>query len=58
MINKNWFKKETISCPNIKDDTSYELSTDRHKITIITDIDRDRVYENLFKRLGDIYEIN
>ena len=58
MINKNWFKKEVISCPNIKDDTSYELSTDRHKITIITDIDRDRVYENLFKRLGDIYEIN
>lgn len=58
MINKNWFKKEVISCPNIKDDSSYELCTDRHKITIITDIDRDRVYENLFKRLGDIYEIN
>lgn len=58
MINKNWFKKEVISCPNIKDDTSYELNKDRHKITIITDIDRDRVYENLFKRLGDIYEIN
>ena len=56
MINKNWFKKEVRSCPNIKDDTSYKLSTDRHKITIITN--RDRVYENLFKRLGDIYEIN
>ena len=52
MINKNWFKKEVISCPNIKEDTSYELTNDRHKITIITDINKDKVYEDLFMCLG------
>lgn len=52
MINKNWYKKEVISCPDIKDDSSYELNNDNHKITIITDIDRNKVYEDLFKKLG------
>ena len=53
MINKNWFKKEIISCPNVNDDTSYELTKDRHKIAMITDIDRDKIYEDLFKKLGE-----
>lgn len=52
MINKNWFKKEVISCPNIKEDTSYDLTNDRHKITIITDINKDKIYEDLFMCLG------
>lgn len=56
MINKNWFKKEIISCPNIKEDTSYELTNDNHKINIIIDIDRDKIYEDLFKKLGDTNE--
>ena len=51
MLNKNWFKKEMISCPNIKEDTSYELTNNNRKITMITDIDRDKVYEDLFKKL-------
>ncbi|MBP3800346.1 MAG: nucleoside hydrolase, partial [Bacilli bacterium] len=53
MINKNWFKKEIISCPNVNDDTSYELTKDRHNINVITDIDRDKVYDDLFLKLGD-----
>ena len=51
MINKNWFKKEIISCPNIKNNTSYELTNNNHKIIIITDVDRDKIYEDLFKKL-------
>ena len=51
MINKNWFTSEEISCPNIKDDTFYELTSDRHKITMINDIDVDQVYRDLFKKL-------
>ena len=51
MINKNWFKKEVINCPNIKEDTSYEITNDRHKITMITDVERNKVYEDLFKKL-------
>lgn len=53
MINKNWFKKEIISCPNINNDSSYELTNNNHKITIITDIDRNKVYEDLFRKLGE-----
>ena len=53
MINKNWFTSQEISCPNIKDDTSYELTSDRHKITMIKDIDSNKIYKDLFKRLGE-----
>ncbi len=52
MINKKWFTSEEISCPNINDDTSYELTDNNHKITIINYIDVDKVYNNLFKKLG------
>ena len=52
MINKNWLETEKISCPNIKEDSSYELTDNRHSITFITKLDRDRIYEDLFRKLG------
>ena len=33
MINRNWFKTTEVSCPEIKDDTSYEITENNHKIT-------------------------
>lgn len=53
MINKEWFTSEDISCPNIKEDTSYELTTNNHKITMINYIDVNKVYEDLFEKLGE-----
>ena len=53
MINKEWFTSEDISCPNIEDDTSYELTTNNHKITMINYIDVNKVYIDLFKKLGE-----
>lgn len=53
MINKDWFTSEIMSCPNIKDDTSYELTTNNHKITMINYIDVNKVYNDLFKKLGE-----
>lgn len=53
MINKEWFTSEDISCPNIKEDTSYELTTDNHKITMINYIDVNKVFTDFFKKLGD-----
>lgn len=53
MINRNWFTSKQISCPNIKDDTSYELTTDSHKITMVNYIDVNKVYNDLFRKLGD-----
>ena len=53
MINKNWFETIDVSCPNIKEDTSYEITNNRHKITFVTKLDRDKIYENLFEKLGE-----
>ena len=51
IINKNWFETKEISCPNIKDDTSYELTNDKHNITFVTKIDKEKIYEDLFRKL-------
>ena len=53
MINKNWFETKEISCLNIKEDGSYELTDNRHTITFVTKLDRDKIYEDLFKKLGE-----
>ena len=53
MINKKWFKTKEINCPNINEDTSYEISTNNHKIKMVTTIKADKIYEDLFKKLGD-----
>lgn len=51
MINKDWFTSMEISCPKINDDTSYKLTTNRHKITMVNYIDVDKVYTDLFGKL-------
>ena len=53
MINKEWFTSKEISCPDIKDDTSYELTNNKHKITMINWIDVNKVYTDLFQKLGE-----
>ena len=57
LINKSWYKEKIISCPNVNEDTSYKLTKGRHNITMITDVDSNKIYEDLFKKLGDMYEI-
>lgn len=47
MINKNWFVGKKISCPNINDDTSYELTTNKHLITMINDLKGDKIIEDM-----------
>lgn len=58
MINSNWFKFKEVSSPNISDDTSYILTKNIHKVKFITDINRNDIYNDLFKKLGDNNEIN
>lgn len=53
MINKKWFETEQISCPNIRKDTSYEVTDNRHNITFVTKLDRNKIYEDLFNKLGE-----
>ena len=51
MINKEWFQTEEVSCPNIKDDTSYEITSNKHKITVVNYLDVDKIYKDLFEKL-------
>ena len=53
MINKSWFKEEQVSCPNIKDDTSYESTNNNYKIKFIKDLDSKKIYKDLFIKLGE-----
>ena len=52
MINNSWFETKEINCPNIKEDTSYEIIDNRHNITFITKLDRNKIYKDLFRKLG------
>lgn len=57
MINKNWFETKEINCPNIKEDTSYEMTENRHNVTFVTKLNRDKIYEDLFNKLGARNEV-
>ena len=52
MINKNWFIYDIISCPLINKDTSYTQTQNRHKITMINYLDVNKIYTDLFEKLG------
>ena len=54
LINRNWFELEEVSCPNIKADTSYESTTTEHKITIVNYLNAKKIFDDLFKKLGDL----
>lgn len=51
MINREWFETEEVSCPNIHQDTSYELTEINHKITIVNYLNVDKIFRDLFKKL-------
>lgn len=54
MINKNWFETFETNCPNINDDTSYELNTNNHLITFVNYLDINKIFEDLFSKLINI----
>lgn len=51
MINKEWFETNEVSCPNINSDTSYELTENNHKITVVNYLNVDKIYKDLFEKL-------
>ena len=52
MINREWFETEEVSCPNIKDNTAYELTEYNHKITVVNYLNVDKIFRDLFEKLG------
>lgn len=53
LINKKWFEVREISCPNIKEDSSYEITENRHKITMVNYLNANMIYTDLFNKLGE-----
>ena len=53
MINRTWFETEKISCPIINDDTSYKLTKNRHEVTFVNYLDANKIYNDLFRKLGE-----
>lgn len=57
MINKNWFETKEINSPNIRENTSYEMTENKHNVTFVTKLNRDKIYEDLFNKLGARNEV-
>lgn len=57
MIDKNWFETKEISSPNIRENTSYEMTENRHNVTFVTKLNREKIYEDLFNKLGARNEV-
>lgn len=51
LINDNWFVTRKINCPDINFNTSYNLKTQNHKITVVDYIHARYVYQDLFAKL-------
>ncbi len=58
MINKEWFKTKEISCPNINDNMLYTLTNNNRKITFVYNMDKEKIYKDLFEKLGGNNETN
>ena len=52
MINKTWFHSKKISTPKINVDTSWKMTEDNNKITMVNYIDVNCVFDDLFKKLS------
>ena len=53
MINSEWFKIKEVSCPIISDDTSYKITDNCHKVKFVTDLDKKKIYKDLFLKLAE-----
>ena len=53
LINKNWFETVETACPNINDDTSYVFNNNHHLINVGNYLNSKKIFEDLFKKLGD-----
>lgn len=51
MINKDWFSTMKVSCPFIKDDNTFILEENNHKIKFVNYLNANSIFENLFETL-------
>lgn len=52
VTNKEWFKEKKVSSPIILENGLYELTTDRHEVTFVNDLFRNKIYQDFFIKMG------
>lgn len=53
MINEEWFQTMEISCPRIKEDTTFKLTKFRHKIKFVQRLNSNKIYDDLFSKITE-----
>lgn len=56
MINPMWFVRSIIKTPNINKNYAYEESKDNHEMVVVSYLSSNKIYKDLFKKLGDYNE--
>ncbi len=52
ILNKDWFKTREISCPDIMEDGTYKTTNDKRKITYVYDLNRHKILQDFFIKMG------
>lgn len=58
VINKEWFNISEISCPYINNELEYVITSNRHKIKFVTNLRRNKIYQDFFIKMGCNNEVN
>lgn len=51
LINKDWFITEKVSCPYILENGMYDQTSNRHEITFVNDLFRNKIYHDYFMKM-------
>lgn len=51
LLNKDWFVTEKISCPYILENGMYEKTDNRHEVTFVNDLFRNKIFHDYFKKM-------
>ena len=51
LLDANWTPSELVSTPHLKDDLSWQPTSNRHKMRLVTYVDRDPIFRDLFSKL-------
>ena len=53
IINEDWFEKEMVSSPIVLDNGVYKKTIDRHTITFVNDLYRNKIYQDFFIKMNN-----
>ncbi len=52
VLNKDWFVCKEISCPKILKDLSYKQTKGKRKVNFVMDMNRHKIYQDFFLKMG------